>query len=81
MLLPSMVTYHVHAHDITHANSAYDQAIGQHIHRNLLISFPGLCCLACGTQKRKSGVKWERPGNTYHVNDTRWMRGGYGCRG
>ena len=28
------------------------------------------------TQKRKSSEKWERPENTYHVNDIRWMRDG-----
>ena len=25
---------------------------------------------------RKSAKKWGRPGNTYHVDDVWWMRGG-----
>ena len=30
------------------------------------------------TRKRKSDEKWERPGNTYHVNNICWTRGGGG---
>ena len=33
------------------------------------------------TQKQKGDKKWERPGNTYHVNDIWWTRGGGGGRG
>ena len=27
--------------------------------------------------KWKSGEKWGRPGNTYHMNDVRWTQGGH----
>ena len=35
-----------------------------------------LVCVQYNTQKLKSGEKWGRPGNTYHVNDVRWTGGG-----
>ena len=35
-----------------------------------------LVCDQYNTQKWKSGKKWERLENTYHVNDIRWMRDG-----
>ena len=28
------------------------------------------------TWKQKSGENWGRPGNTYHMNEVRWTRGG-----
>ena len=36
-----------------------------------------LVCVQYNTRKQKSGEKWERPGNTYHVNDVWWMRCGH----
>ena len=41
--------------------------------------FCSLVCVQYNTQKRNSGEKWERPGNTYYVNDVRWTQGG--CEG
>ena len=41
-------------------------------------------CVQYNTQKRKSCEEWGMPGNTYHVNDVWWMRGGrqtWGVRG
>ena len=34
-------------------------------------------CVQYNTWKRKSDKKRGRPGNTYHVNDVRWTRGGH----
>ena len=45
-------------------------------------SFPGLphfcssVCVQYNAWKWKSGEKWGRPGNTYHVDDVRSTRGG-----
>ena len=52
-----------------------------------LASFPGLTrfwssvCVQYNTRKWKSGEKQGRPGNTYHVNNVKWMRGGRGGGG
>ena len=50
-----------------------------------IASFPGLprfrssVCVQYNARQRKSAKKkWGRPGNTYHVNDVRWTRGGRG---
>ena len=52
------------------------------VHRIKVPSFPGLprfcsaVCVQYNTRKWKNSKKWGRPGNTYHVNDVWWMRGG-----
>ena len=40
---------------------------------------PVFCSSVCVYTEVEEHEKWERPGNTYHVNDVRWARGG--CRG
>ena len=47
-----------------------------------LASFSGLprfCSSVCVRTEAEEREKRGRPGNTYHVNDVRWTRGG--CRG
>ena len=45
----------------------------------LVTLFPGLpyfcssVCVQYKTQKQESGEKQGRSGNTYHMNDVRWM--------
>ena len=41
-----------------------------------LLCFYPLVCVQYNTRMRKSSEKRRRPGNTYHVNDMRWTRGG-----
>ena len=61
--------------------------LSPHDHGLIIASFPGLPRFFVlrfalyNTRKRKSSEKRGRPGNTYHVNDVQWTRGGRGGGG